>query len=117
MLCIHVAGDELAALTHDFHQNRFASPSMDGTSISSTMRLRVSPTWRASLQRDLSSAAHGPTSRPCKDHLCSSDNSVIVSFSNALPRSLARNRRPQSTCTIGHNPPTGFVTVEEPKNI
>src|SRR5258708_14332072 len=69
---------------------RTASPSrsMDVTSISSTMHLRVSPARRASLQRDLSSAAHSPTSRPCKDHLCSSDKSAMVIFSTTLPRRL-----------------------------
>src|SRR6266404_5606665 len=66
---------------------------MDVTSISSTMHLRVSPAWRASLQVDLSSAAHRPTNRPCKDHLCSSDKSVIVIFSTTLPRLLAGKRR------------------------
>jgi len=63
---------------------------MEITSINSTMHLRVSPIWRASVQHDLSSAAHWPTSRPCNDHLCVSGKSVIVIFNTTLPRLLAK---------------------------
>src|SRR5216684_5544709 len=76
---------------------RTASPfrSMEVTSISSTMHFRVSPAWRASLQVDWSSAAHWPTNWPCKDHLCSSDTSVIVIFSTTRPLT-ARQKLPTS---------------------
>src|SRR6266478_5760704 len=74
---------------------RTASPSrsMDVTSISSTMHLRVPTRWSASLQVDLSSAAHWPTSCPCNDHLCSSGKSVRVIFSTTLPLPLVGNRQ------------------------
>jgi hypothetical protein len=61
MFCVHVAGDEFGPRL--MISARMASPfrSMDVTSISPTMHLRVSPTWRASIHLNWSSTAHRPT--------------------------------------------------------
>src|ERR1700719_4587966 len=56
------------------------------TLFNSTTHLRASPWRRACLHVDLSSAAHGPTKRPSRDHLCSSGKSVIVILSTSLPQ-------------------------------
>src|SRR3984893_7518423 len=58
---------------------------MTVTWFNSMMHLRASPSRRVSLQVEISSAAHGPTRRPSRNHLCSSGKSVIVILSTALP--------------------------------
>src|ERR1700676_5355242 len=57
------------------------------TPVKSTMHLRFPfRPWDFS-QFDLSCATHGPDSRPCRVHLCSSGSSALVILSTAFSRS------------------------------
>src|SRR5438445_13799650 len=80
-------------------------PAMNVTLFNSTMHLRPLRSWRFSLHRELSSAAHGPTKRPSRDHLCSSGKSVMVILSTAvslLPVTRCRSKAPRTNAfTVG----------------